>query len=124
MEAGKSKKEYPDIFKMFLRTGFRYLFRYADMPTVYFTHAEIKSKIKASKNKQHMEEKKMDKFEKIQNAVQMGAVSSRQDIPVYGHLCTYAAVVAGITQKELKRILKLSVLVIKGWMYLRTRCSL
>lgn len=48
-----------------------------------------------------MEEKKMDKFEKIQNAVQMGAVSSRQDIPVYGHLCTYAAVVAGITQKEL-----------------------
>ena len=43
----------------------------------------------------------MNKFEKIRNAVQLGKVACRQDIPVYGHLCTYAAVVAGMTQKDL-----------------------
>ncbi|MCI8991122.1 MAG: hypothetical protein HFG80_00105 [Eubacterium sp.] len=43
----------------------------------------------------------MNKFEKMQNAIRLGKVSAKQDIPVYGHLCTYAAVVAGMTQKEL-----------------------
>lgn len=43
----------------------------------------------------------MNSFEKIENAVRLGPVDGKQDIPVYGHLCTYAAVLAGITQKEL-----------------------
>jgi uroporphyrinogen decarboxylase len=43
----------------------------------------------------------MNKFEKIENAIHLGHVSGRQDIPVYAHMCAYAAVAAGITQKEL-----------------------
>lgn len=43
----------------------------------------------------------MNKFEKFENAVHLGPVSCKQDIPVYGHICTYAAVPAGVTQKDL-----------------------
>ena len=43
----------------------------------------------------------MKKFEKMQNAIHLGPITCKQDIPVYGHLCVYAAAVAGMTQKEL-----------------------
>lgn len=43
----------------------------------------------------------MNKFEKIENAIHLGPVTCKQDIPVYAHLCAYAAVAAGVTQKEL-----------------------
>lgn len=43
----------------------------------------------------------MNNFEKIENAIHLGPVSCKQNIPVYAHLCTYAAVLAGVTQKDL-----------------------
>ena len=43
----------------------------------------------------------MNKFEKFENAIHLEPVSCKQDIPVYAHMCTYAAVPAGMTQKDL-----------------------
>ena len=43
----------------------------------------------------------MNKFEKFENAIHLGPVKSKADIPVYAHMCTYAAVPAGVTQKDL-----------------------
>lgn len=43
----------------------------------------------------------MNNFEKMQNAIHLGPVSCKQDIPVYAHMCAYAAKLAGVTQAEL-----------------------
>lgn len=43
----------------------------------------------------------MNKFEKFENAIHLGPISCKQDIPVYAHICTYAAVPAGMTQKDI-----------------------
>lgn len=43
----------------------------------------------------------MNAFEKIERAVKLVPPASRQEIPVYGHLCCYAAKLAGMTQAEL-----------------------
>lgn len=43
----------------------------------------------------------MNKFEKLENAIHSGPVSCKQDIPVFAHMCTYAAIPAGLTQKDL-----------------------
>lgn len=43
----------------------------------------------------------MNKFEKFENAIHLGPVTCKQDIPVYAHMCCYAAVGAGVTQKDL-----------------------
>lgn len=48
-----------------------------------------------------LEEGTMNKFEKYENAIALGPVSNKQDIPVYAHMCTYPAVATGITQADL-----------------------
>ncbi|MDF2512827.1 MAG: hypothetical protein K0S04_2693 [Herbinix sp.] len=45
----------------------------------------------------------MTKMEKFENAVKLGKIKSKEDIPVYAHICAYAAVLSGKTQADLFR---------------------